>query len=85
MEFKKEVMKILKKLRMNINSNAGCFKEELETIRRNQEKLENSFAEAKAEVKALNSRMNYAEEQISDGQDRITEITQSGQHTENQI
>ena len=40
-------MKILKELRMDININAGYFKKELGTIRRSQEKLENSFAESK--------------------------------------
>ena len=39
----------------------------------------------KAELKAMNSRMNNAEEQISDLEDRIMEITQSGQQTESQI
>ena len=57
-------MKILKELRIDINSNMDYFKKEIETIQRNQEKLENSFVEMKAELKALNSRMNNAEEQI---------------------
>ena len=39
----------------------------------------------KAELKGLNSKMNNAEEQISDLEDRITEITQSGQWTESQM
>ena len=34
-----------------------------------------------AELRALKSRMNNAEEQISDLEDRIMEITQSGQQT----
>ena len=46
-------------------------------MRRSQEKLENSFAEKKAELKAMNSWMNNAEERISDLEDRIMEITQS--------
>ena len=37
------------------------------------------------ELKALKSRINNAEEQISDLEDRIMQITQSGQQTENQI
>ena len=45
-------------------------------MRRNQEKLEHSFAEMKAELKEKNSRMNNAEEGISDLKDRIIEITQ---------
>ena len=42
------------------------IKKELETIRRNQEKFFKSFAEMKSEQKALNSRMNNAEERIND-------------------
>ena len=83
-------MKILKELRVNtkelredINSNADYFRKELEKMR-NQKILINSFAETQTELKALNSRMNNAEEQINDLEDRIMEITQSGQQTENQ-
>jgi len=64
-EFKREIMKILKELRVNmkefranINSNADYFRKELENIRRSQEKLENSFAETQDELKVLRSRMN---------------------------
>ena len=62
-----------------------AIKKELETIRQNQEKLENSFTETKAELKAVNNRMNNTEEWISDLKDRIMEITQSGQQIESQI
>ena len=55
-------MKILTELRKAINRNADYCKRELKTIRRSQEKLETSFAEVKAELKAMNSRMNNAEE-----------------------
>ena len=75
-------MNILKELRTNINSNTDHSRKEIETVWRSQGKLENSFAETQAELKALNSRMNNAEEQISDMEDRIMEITQSGQQTE---
>ena len=68
-EFKREIVTILKELRVNINklraeikSNAYSFRKELENIRRNQEKLENSFAEMQTELKTLKRRMNYAEE-----------------------
>ena len=66
-------MKILKELRRTIDRNADYYKKELETIKRNQEKLENSFAEMKAELKAMNTRLNNAEEQINDLQDRTME------------
>ena len=76
-------MRTLKKLR-TIDRNADYYKKELETIKRNQEKLESSFAETKAELKAMNSRINSAEEQISDLEDRIIEITQSEEKTKSQ-
>ena len=44
-EFKKDIVKILKDLRADMNSNADYFRMEVENIRRRQEKLENSFAE----------------------------------------
>ena len=58
-----------------MNSNADILRKE----------LENSFAEVQTELKALKSRMNNAEGQISDVEDKIMEITQSGQQTENQM
>ena len=75
-------MKILKELRKARDRNADYCKKEIETIRRSQDKLENSFAETKAELKAMNSRMNNAEERISDLEDRIMEITQLKQQTD---
>ena len=50
-------------------------------MRKSQEKLENLFAETQAELKALKSRMNNAEEQINDLEDRIMEITQDDRKT----
>ena len=52
----------MKKLRADINSNKDYFRKELENIRKKQEKLENLFAETQTELKALNSRMDNAEE-----------------------
>ena len=45
-----------------MNSNTDYFRKELENIKKSKEKLENSFAEKQAELKALKSRMNNAEE-----------------------
>ena len=69
MEFKREIVKILKELREDRNSNADTLRKELENIRRSQEKLENSFAEIQTELRAVKTRMNNAEEQISDVED----------------
>ena len=49
-----------------MNSSADYFKKELENTRRSQGKLENSFAEMQAKLKALKNRTNNSEEQISD-------------------
>ena len=68
-----------------MNSIADSFRKEVENIRRNRDKLENLFSEMHIELMALKSRMNNAEEQISDMEDRKMEITQSGQQTEKQI
>ena len=84
-DFKKEIMKILREQRKAIDRNAEYYKKELETIRRNQEKLENSFAKMKAELKVVHSRMNNAEKCISDLEDRIMEITQLEQQMESQV
>ena len=58
-EFEREMVKILKELRKDMNSNADSFRKELENIRRSQEKLENSF-----ELRAVKTRMNNAEERL---------------------
>uniref|UniRef100_A0A8D0ME70 L1 transposable element RRM domain-containing protein n=1 Tax=Sus scrofa TaxID=9823 RepID=A0A8D0ME70_PIG len=90
-EFKREIVKILKELRLTIkelradmNSDADFFGKELENMR-NIEKLENSFAETQTELKAQKRKVNNADDQISDLEDRIMEIIQSGQQRENQV
>ena len=74
----------MKDLRADRNSNIDLFRKELENMR-SQEKLENSFTEIWTELKAIKSKMNNAEEKNSDVEDKIMEITQSGQQTENQM
>ena len=44
-----------------MKSNADSFRKELENIRRSKEKVENSFAEIRTELKAIKNRMNNAE------------------------
>ena len=62
LEFKREIVKILKELREDMNSNADTLRKELENIRRSQEKLEHSFAEMQTQLGAVKTRMNNAEE-----------------------
>ena len=61
-EFKREIVKILEESIEDVNSNEDSFIKELENVRRNTEKLGNSFAEMQTELKALKCRMNNAEE-----------------------
>ena len=68
-----------------MNSNVYYFRKEIENKKRSQEKLEDSFSETQAELKALKSRKNNAEKWISDLENRIMENTLSGEQTENQI
>ena len=56
LEFKREIVKILKELRDDTNSNADTLRKELENIRRSQEKLENSLAEIQTELRAVKTR-----------------------------
>ena len=49
-------------LRKSINGNADHWNKELETIKKSQLKLGNSCAKMKAELKAINSNFNNAEE-----------------------
>ena len=62
LEFKREIVMILKELREDRNSNADSFRKELEIIRRSQEKQEHSFAEIQTELRAVKTRMNDAKE-----------------------
>lgn len=79
-EFKAEVIKILKKLRKIINRNTDYYNKELDTIKRNQSKLESGIAKIKT-IEAMNSRINNAEEWVI-LEDRIMEITYSKQQIE---
>ena len=62
LEFEREIVKILKEIREDRNSNADTLRKKLENIRRSQEKLEHSFAEIQTELRAVKTRMNDAEE-----------------------
>ena len=52
-EFKRKIVKILKELREDMNSNADSLRKELENIRTHQETLENLFAEIQTELRAV--------------------------------
>ena len=90
----KSGLKRLTELRKSINRNADhCKKEpetimmnpskmEPETIKMNHSEIENSIAEIKTNLEAMNSRLNDREEWVSELEDRIMKITQSEQQKE---
>ena len=53
---------MLKEIRKVIDRTAGPCNKEQGSIKRNQQKLENSIAEIKTDLKAMNGRPNNAEE-----------------------
>lgn len=63
-ELKKEIIKILKELRKSINRNSDHYYKELERIKVNSSKLDNSIAEIKTSLEAVNIRLNNPEENL---------------------
>uniref|UniRef100_A0A8D1N251 L1 transposable element RRM domain-containing protein n=1 Tax=Sus scrofa TaxID=9823 RepID=A0A8D1N251_PIG len=78
-------MKILKELRRTIGRNVDYGKNSNRNYKDEPGNVENSFAEMKAKIKAINSKLNNAEKQVIDQEDRITEITQSAHQMERQM
>ena len=62
LEFKKEIIKMLTNLRKIVNRNADHCNRELETIKMNQSKIQNSIAEIKINLETMTSRLNGTEE-----------------------
>ena len=69
---------------MIINRNADYCNKELETIKMNQSKTDNSIAKIKTSLETMN-RINDIEKQINDLEGRVMEITQSEQQTGRQM
>ena len=76
---------MLKELRKAIYRNADHCNKELESIKKNQSKLDSSIGEIKTNLEAINSRLNNKEEWISYLEDRIMGITQSEWQSERKM
>ena len=68
-----------------IDGNADHCNKELESIKKNQSKLDSSIGEIKTNLEAINSRLNSKEEWISYLEDRIMGITQSEWQSERKM
>ena len=73
----------MKELRADRDSD--YFRKDGENIWRSQKESENLSEDVHAELKALKNRMNNAEEWISNSEDGIMEIIQSGKQIEKQV
>ena len=72
----------LTELGKKIDLNTDHFHEELEIIKKQQTKIDNSLSEIKSILGTMNSILNDTDECISDREDRIImEIIQSEQQT----
>ena len=60
---------------MIVNRNANYCNKELETIKMNQSKIDNSIVKIKINLHTVKSRLNDMEEQVSYLEDRIMETS----------
>ena len=69
---------MLQELKKITDRNSDHCNKELATINMNQSKVDNTLDKIRANIDAINSRLNYRE-QISDLENRMMAITQSQQ------
>ena len=74
-EFKLTIIKMLSELRRT-DEHSENFNKKIENIKKNQSEVKNTITEMKNILGGFNSRLDDAEEQISNLEDRIVEITQ---------
>ena len=61
------------------------FNKDLEELKRNQAMMKNTINEIKNTLEGINSRIIQAEEQVSDLEDKMVEITTAEQNKEKRI
>lgn len=74
-EFKTLVVRMFSDLGENFNKEIGSIKMETEYLKKNQPKMKNMVIEVKNTLNGIN-RLDEAENQITDLEDKVTEITQ---------
>ncbi len=84
-DFQKGVIQVLKELQEIVLRDILYVKNEIEAIKKSQGELVNSLAEMRTGLKAVQSRLDHAEERISGLEGRTTERTQSEQLREKPI
>lgn len=81
-EFKETIIRMLNKPESTIEEFTEHFNKNKENVIENQLEVKHTITEAKTTSEGINSRLVNTEEQVSDLEDRIVEITQSEQQSE---
>ncbi len=84
-DFKKGVIELLKELKEIVFRDIKYVKNEIEAIKKSQVEWVNSLTEMRNDLIAVQSRLDNAEERISDLEDRAIESTHSEELQEKQI
>ena len=81
-EFRVMIVKMIQNLGNTIDQMQETFNKEVEELKRNQTMMNNTINEIQNLLEGINSRISEAEEQISDLEDKILEITPTEQNKE---
>ena len=81
-EFRVMIVKIIPNLGNRMKKIQETFNEDLEELKSKQTMMKNTINEIKNSLEGINSRITEAEEQISDLEDKMVEITTAEQNKE---
>ena len=81
-EFRVIMVKMMQNLRNKMEKTQETFNKDLEELKSKQTMMNNTINEMKNSLEGNNSRITEAEEQISDLEDKIVEITTTEQNKE---
>ena len=84
-EFRIMTVKMIQNLGNRIEKIQETFNKDLEALKSKQTMMNNTIKENKNSLKGINSRITEAEEQISDLEDKIVEITIGEQNKEKRM
>ena len=83
-EFRVMIVKMIQNLGNRMEKIQETSNKDLEELKRKQTMMDNTINEIKNSLEVINSRITEAEEQISDLEDKIVEITTTKQNKENE-
>ena len=84
-EFRIMIVKMIQNLGNRIDKMQGTFNKDVEELKKNQATMKNTINEIKNTLDGINSGITEAEEQISDLEDKLVEITTAEQNKEKRM